>query len=105
MKTEAKQNFQDLMLVQDSTSTLSPTGPAQTGLQSNPIHAANIRRLTESGGVSISIKEEHEVGLDPVMDEIPGDLDFDGNDECYINERTKPVELDDLTLHKQGSRY
>ena len=75
MKTKAKQNFQDLILVQDSTSTLN-SGPAQTGLQSNPIHAANIRRLTDSGGVSISIKEELEVGLDPVMDEILGDLDL-----------------------------
>ena len=77
---------------------------ASSGLQSSPIHAgnvrrvSNVRRISTYGGVDIYIEEEDEEQcVDPYMDDLLSGMDF-LDEEAFEDEKRGPPEVDETTL-------
>ena len=85
-------------------STVSATASgSSTGLQSSPIHAANIRRISEYGGVDVYIDDDEDGGdLSEYADDLTSGFDFSFDDEYenFTDEKAGPPNVDDETLEQ-----
>ena len=85
-------------------STVSATASgSSTGLQSSPMHAANIRMVSEYGGVNVYIDDGEDGGdLSAYADDLASGFDFplDEEYENFTNEKAGPPNVDDETLEQ-----
>ena len=76
----------------------SPIVPSASGsLQSSPVNAGNIRRVSTYGGVDVYIEDED----DSIVDQYAGDLlSWMENleDEAFEDEKNGPPDVDEMTL-------
>ena len=72
------------------------------GLQSSPMHAANIRRVSHYGGVDVYVEDDEDHNnLDPYLDELAASLDFQVEDaDGFSDEKAGPPEVDEDTLQQ-----
>ena len=76
---------------------------SSAGLQSSPMHAANIRMVSQYGGVDVYVDDMEDDGdLGAYADDLTSGFDFhmDEEDEKFTDEKAGPPNVDDDTLEQ-----